>query len=416
MDLTEKKRPLLDELKKGKWPSFVTEIEKSAATKPSAESLLDLVERSYEENRVHWKHGGIVGVRGYGGGVIGRYTDLPEEFPNLAEFHTLRVNQPSGWFYTSDALRTLCDIWEKHGSGLTNMHGATGDAILLGTTTDHLQDCFNDLSDAGFDLGGSGSNLRTPSACVGPARCEYACFDTLDLCHHVTNAYQDELHRPMWPYKFKIKISGCPNDCTASIARADLAIIGTWRDAIQVNQEAVKEYADNGFPIKEVLHKCPTKCIAFDADKKEINIDNENCTRCMHCISAMPKALHVGKEKGATLLLGGKATIVQSAFLGWVIKPFIKLDKEDGYQELHDILEKIWDWWDEHAKVRERIGELIYRKGMGAFLKATGLEPAPQMVKHPRENPYFFWYPEDFAAEKELKEAGKQVAGTEVAE
>jgi len=416
MDLTEKKRPLLDELKKGKWPSFVTEMEKSAAKKPETEELLDLVERSFEEKRVHWKHGGIVGVRGYGGGVIGRYTDLPEEFPKLTEFHTVRVNQPSGWFYNSDAIRSLCDIWEKHGSGLTNMHGATGDAILLGTTTEHLQSCFNDLSDAGFDLGGSGSNLRTPSTCCGPARCEYACFDTLDLCHHITNTYQDELHRPMWPYKFKIKISGCPNDCTASIARSDLAIIGTWRDAIRVNQEAVKEYAEKGFDIQGVISKCPTGCIAFDGEKKEINIDNENCTRCMHCISAMPKALRVGKEKGATLLLGGKATIVQSAFLGWVIKPFIKLDKEDGYQELHDLLEKIWEWWDENAKVRERIGELIYRKGMGEFLKATELEPVPQMVNHPRENPYFFWYPEDFAAEKEANEAGKQVAGSEVSE
>jgi sulfite reductase alpha subunit len=130
----------------------------------------------------------------------------------------------------------------------------------------------------------------------------------------------------------------------------------------------------------------------------------------------MPKALRVGKEKGATLLLGGKATIVQSAFLSWVIKPFIKLDKEDGYQELHDILERIWDWWDENAKVRERVGELIYRKGMGEFLKATGLEPVPQMVHHPRANPYFFWYPEDFAAEKEASEAGKEVAGSEVSE
>jgi len=415
--LTEKKRPLLDELKKGKWPSFVTEMEKSAATKPAVNTLLNLVERSFEEKRVHWKHGGIVGVRGYGGGVIGRYCDLPEEYPEVAEFHTIRVNQPSGWFYDSKAIRSLCDVWEKHGSGLTNMHGATGDAILLGTTTPHLQDCFNDLSDAGFDLGGSGSNLRTPSACCGPARCEYACFDTLDLCHHVTNKYQNELHRPMWPYKFKIKISGCPNDCTSSIARADLSIIGTWRDRIRVNQKAVAEYVDGGLPIKSaVLDYCPTKCISFDKEKKEINIDNENCTRCMHCISVMPKALRVGKEKGATLLLGGKATIVQSAFLGWVIKPFIKLDKEDGYQELHDLLEKIWEWWDENAKVRERIGELIYRKGMGEFLKATDLEPVPQMVHHPRANPYFFWYPEDFAAEKEAKEAKKEVAGSEVSE
>jgi sulfite reductase alpha subunit len=28
------------------------------------------------------------------------------------------------------------------------------------------------------DLGGSGSNLRTPADCIGQARCEYACYDT----------------------------------------------------------------------------------------------------------------------------------------------------------------------------------------------------------------------------------------------
>lgn len=116
----------------------------------------------------------------------------------------------------------------------------------------------------------------------------------------------------------------------------------------------------------------------------------------MHCINAMPKALHVGQEKGATIMLGGKATIVQSAFLSWVIIPFMKLDKEDDYQNLKDFLELVWEWWDENAKVRERLGELIYRKGMAAFLKAVELDPIPQMVNHPRENPYYFWYPEDF--------------------
>ena len=75
--MTEKRRPLVDELKKGKFPSFVKEIEKSAAKNEAANQLLDLLERSYEDKRVHWKHGGIVGVRGYGGGVIGRYSDSP---------------------------------------------------------------------------------------------------------------------------------------------------------------------------------------------------------------------------------------------------------------------------------------------------------------------------------------------------
>ncbi|HPI16010.1 MAG TPA: sulfite reductase, dissimilatory-type subunit alpha, partial [Spirochaetota bacterium] len=115
--------PLLDELEKGPWPSFVKEIKRSAGKSPKAKDLLGVVEQSYKDKITHWKHGGIVGVTGYGGGVIGRYTDIPEKFPNAEQMHTIRVNHPSGWFYTTKALRTVCDIWEKHGSGLTNMHG-----------------------------------------------------------------------------------------------------------------------------------------------------------------------------------------------------------------------------------------------------------------------------------------------------
>ncbi len=156
--------PLLDDLEQGPWPSFVTEIKRAAAKKEMARDLLRQLERSYRDRIGHWKHGGIVGVKGYGGGVIGRYSDLPEEFPAVAEFHTLRVNQPSGWFYNTKKLRELCDVWDKHGSGLTNMHGATGDIILLGTQTAELQPCFDDLAEIGFDLGGSGSTCARRAA------------------------------------------------------------------------------------------------------------------------------------------------------------------------------------------------------------------------------------------------------------
>jgi len=392
--MTQHKTPLLDELEKGPWPSFVKEMKKAAEKDESAKDLLGLLERSYEDKMGHWKHGGIVGVRGYGGGVIGRYTNLPEEFPGVTEFHTIRVNQPSGWFYDTKALRTICDIWEKRGSGLTNLHGSTGDIILLGTQTEHLQPCFDELSDHGFDLGGSGSDLRTPSTCVGPARCEYACFDTLALCHDLTMTYQDELHRPMWPYKFKIKIAGCPNDCVASIARSDFSVIGTWRDSLRIDHSEVKKYAANGMDIKgEVIDHCPTKCLEYDEESQELQFKAEDCTRCMHCINKMPKALRVGSEKGATILIGGKATILQSAFLSWVIVPFMKI--EPPYTEVKELLEKIWEWWDENGKMRERVGELIYRKGMGEFLRAVGLPPVPQMVYQPRANPYIFWQPEE---------------------
>lgn len=388
------KTPLLDELEKGPWPSFVTEMKKAAAKKPAAADLMRQLEQSYVDKKGHWKHGGIVGVKGYGGGVIGRYSDSPEQFPGIAEFHTFRLNQPSGWFYTTEALRKICDIWEKHGSGLTNFHGSTGDVILLGTTTEHIQPAFDEFSDAGFDLGGSGSDLRTPSCCVGKARCEFACIDTMDICHDLTNEFQDELHRPMWPYKFKVKISGCANDCVASIARADCSVIGTWRDTLTIDAEAVKEYVRAGMDIKtEICDRCPTRALEWDAAAMELKLKAEDCVRCMHCINTMPKALSPGKERGATILLGGKATILQSAFLSWVIVPFMKM--EPPYAEIKDLLRRIWEWWDEHGKTRERIGELIYRKGMGTFLREVGLEPSPQMVFRPRANPYVFWQPDE---------------------
>jgi sulfite reductase alpha subunit len=393
--------PLLDELDKGPWPSFVRQIKEMAEEgKPQCQQLLQLLERSYEEKVGHWKHGGIVGVLGYGGGVIGRYSDLQEEFPDIAHFHTLRVNQPSGWFYTSEALRQICDIWDEHGSGLTNMHGSTGDIILLGTSTDQLEPTFQKLTEIDFDLGGSGSDVRTPSCCVGPARCEWACYDTLDICYDITQSFQDELHRPAFPYKWKFKFAGCPNDCVASIARADMSVIGTWRDQIKIDQDEVRAYAEGGMNVeRDVVGLCPTKCMEWTGT--ELVIDDENCVKCMHCINAMPKALRPGDDRGATILVGAKAPIVEGAQLSSVVVPFMKL--EPPYEELKDLAERIWEFWGEHGKNRERVGELMKRVGLGNFMEAIELEPVPEMIAHPRENPYVF-YEEYFEAEEEGEE------------
>ncbi len=382
--------PLLDDLEKGPWPSFVKEMKRAALKSPAAKDLLGLVELSYKDRVTHWKHGGIVGVTGYGGGVIGRYSDVPEKFPNAEQFHTIRVNHPSGWFYNTQSLRKICDLWEKYGSGLTNFHGSTGDIILLGTRTENIQKFFDELIEIGFDLGGSGSVLRTPTGCVGPARCEWACFDSLDLVYDLTQTFQDQLHRPRWPYKFKIKASACPNDCVAAIARADFTIIGAWKDSIRIDQKEVKEYAAKGMDIKGLIaDRCPGGALTWDEKKGELSVKPEDCTRCMHCINKMTKAIRPGTEKGASILIGGKAPIQKGAFLSWMLVPFIKI--EPPYTEIKDLLEKIWDWWDEHGRNRERIAETIARMGFKVFLKAVGLKPLAQMVKHPRSNPFIFF-------------------------
>jgi sulfite reductase alpha subunit len=385
------KTELLDELEKGPWPSFVREIKQACESSDSPKDLLGQLELSYHQRVGHWKHGGIVGVLGYGGGVIGRYSDVPEQFPKVAHFHTMRVNHPAGWFYNSQALRTICDIWERHGSGLTNMHGSTGDIILLGTTTDQLEATFQELTHAGFDLGGSGSAVRTPNCCVGMGRCEWACFDSMKLCYDITQNYQDELHRPAFAYKFKFKFSACPNDCAASIARADLSVIGTWKDEIQQDDAEIANYVAAGVDIqKDVCALCPSKCMSFDG--QELTIENSECVHCMHCINVLPKALRPGKERGAVILLGSKAPIMQGALLSSVLVPFVPAD--ELFETLKELVQRIWDFWDEYGTNRERVGELIQRVGLPAFLDGIGLDPVPEMVSAPRDNPYIFYQTE----------------------
>ncbi len=409
--------PQLDQLESGPWPSFVSDIKQEAASRAKnpnkvsyqipvecPEDLLGVLELSYMEKETHWKHGGIVGVFGYGGGVIGRYCDQPEKFPGVAHFHTVRVNQPSAKDYSTKFLRQICDIWDMRGSGITNMHGSTGDIVLLGTQTPQLEEIFHELTHKmGTDLGGSGANLRTPEACLGTSRCEYACYDTQDICNQLTHDYQDELHRPAFPYKFKFKFDGCPNGCVAAIARSDFALIGTWKDDIKIDQSAVKAYvggeikpnagAHSGrdwgkFDIQaEIVDRCPTKCMKWDGAK--LSIDNKECTRCMHCINAMPRALHIGNERGASILVGAKAPVLDGAQMASLLVPFVEV--KAPYDEVKEVIEKIWDWWMEEGKNRERLGETIKRLSFQKLLEVTEIPAQAVHVQEPRHNPYIFF-------------------------
>ena len=210
----------------------------------------------------------------------------------------------------------------------------------------------------------------------------------MKLCYDLTMAYQDEMHRPGFPYKFKFKASGCPNDCVASIARADLSIIGTWKDEIRKDDAEVANYAASGVDIqKDVCDHCPTKCMNWEG--KTLTIQNQECVRCMHCINVLPKALRPGKERGAVLLIGAKAPIVQGALLSSVLVPFVP--EEELFDTIKELVSRIWEFWDEYGKNRERIGELIQRVGMANFLDAIGLDPVPEMVSAPRDNPFIFF-------------------------
>jgi len=414
---------LLDDLEDGPWPSFVKGLKRLATSddKPYADMMTDLLgqlEHSYETRRGYWK-GGTVSVFGYGGGIIPRFSEVAEDYPESSEFHTLRVQPPAGMHYDTKVLRDLCDIWERHGSGLIAFHGQSGDIMFQGCTTENTQKAFDELNEIGFDLGGAGPALRTSMSCVGHARCEQSCYDEVRAHRTVINAFLDEMHRPALPYKFKFKFSGCANDCVNAIHRADFAVIGTWRDDMKVDQDEVKAYIDKvgrKYMIDNVITRCPTNALSLN-DDDTLDVDNKSCVRCMHCINVMTKALSPGDDRGISILIGGKRSLKIGDLMGTVVVPFMKLETDEDFEELEELCEKVIDFFAENALEHERVGETIDRIGLHNFLEGVGIDIDLNMVNHPRTNSYVRTDNFDEEAEKwRQKQAAKsdgQVAAAE---
>jgi len=407
--------PMLDQLEGGPWPSFVTGLKRLAKDKDYMVDLMGQLETSYQTKKGYWK-GGTIGVYGYGGGVIPRFTELKNDqgepvYPDAAEFHTLRVMPPAGMHYNTAVLRKMCDIWEEHGSGLIAFHGQSGDIMFQGAKSDKVQDAFDALNELGFDLGGAGPAVRTSMSCVGAARCEQSCFDEARAHRQVINTFLDDIHRPALPYKFKFKFSGCSNDCMNSIQRSDMAVIGTWRDNMRTDEALARKWFEkHGMDelVNNVVTRCPTKTITLKqvkpgeaepavgehvsrvklSDTHALEIDNKNCVRCMHCINVMTGALAHGTDTGATILIGGKRTLKIGDLMGTVIVPFMPLKTDEDFEALVDLGQRTIDFFAENALEHERTGEMIERIGLVNFLEGIGVDVDPNMVATPRTNPY----------------------------
>ena len=387
--------PMLDELETGPWPSFISGFKRLRDDHPDARinglanGLLGQLEHSYETRKGYWK-GGTVSVFGYGGGVIPRFSEVADAFPESKEFHTMRIQPTPGNYYTTDMLNQLGESWEKYGSGLQTFHGQTGNIMFIGTTTEGTQKFFDEINDYGWDMGGAGPCVRTAMSCVGAARCEMSNTNEHAAQRWLVNNFTDDVHRPALPYKFKFKISGCPNDCQNAIERADFAVIGTWRDDMRVDQAEFKKYVEakgRQYIIDNVITRCPTQALGLN-DDDTIAVDNRNCVRCMHCINVMPKALRPGTDKGVTILVGGKRTLKIGDLMGTVIVPFRKLDTREDYEEMVELAEEIIDFWAENGLEHERCGEMIERIGLVNFLEGIDVEVDPNMVSSTRQSSY----------------------------
>jgi len=417
MATNQHETPMLDELENGPWPSFITGIKRLRDEHPDerinnvTNDLLGQLEHSYETRKGYWK-GGTMSVFGYGAGIIPRFSEVEKAFPASKEFHTLRIQPPPGNHYSTDMLRQLANSWEKSGSGLVTFHGQTGNIMFIGASSASTQVFFDEINDYGWDLGGAGPDVRTGMSCVGAARCEQSCVDEQKAHRLLQNNFTDDVHRPALPYKFKFKISGCPNDCQNSIERSDFSVIGTWRDEMKVDQEAFKGYMNTKgreYIIDNVISRCPTDALALN-DDDSLNVNNRDCVRCMHCLNVMPKALSPGDDKGVIISMGGKRTLKIGDLMGTVIIPFKKLETEEDWEGMVELAEEVIDFWAENGLEHERCGEMIERIGLANFLEGIGVDVDPNMINSPRQSSYVRMDDWDEQAEKWFERQAEKAA------
>jgi NAD(P)H-nitrite reductase large subunit len=134
------------------------------------------------------------------------------------ETYAIKVHMPGG-FTTPEALRTVADVAERHGIPSVKITNAQRIA-LIGIPEEKIDAVRSDLGD--LEDGATGLCIRYVKMCPGATWCKRGQQVTYDIGMEMDKKY----HRLQVPWKFKMAVSGCVNDCTEVCIR-DLGLIGT---------------------------------------------------------------------------------------------------------------------------------------------------------------------------------------------
>lgn len=381
--------PLTDELGRGPWPSHTTELKKTKYP-------MMMYEDALKNRTTQWGYGGYVSLPGVAAGVLVRASARPE-ITKGSNF--VRIMDPCGNFFKTSAMRKLCEIADKYAYGLLHLLSTGGDLEMLGIPTENLKAAVQEINALGFDVGSTGDDLRTSEECIGPAKCDLALYDTLGFRQAWYNRFLDDVQYPRFPHKVKMKFTGCPNDCVRGCQKADIFVCGIFRDLPKVDEAKLDAWLKKGNRITDIVARCPGNAMVWDG--KKLTIDGDSCLRCMYCINRV-SGIRPGDDRGVAILVGGKMRGKYGPMLARVLVPFVKAVPPD-YKEIFDLLERITEVYDEHARKKERLGDFIYRVGWDRFMKWCDIEPTPYHLAEPRTNLFIHWDKNEIKDEREAR-------------
>ncbi len=140
------------------------------------------------------------------------------------ETYAIAPHIPGGIITNFDLLRKLADVADKYGVKAIKLTSAERFA-MVGLKADDLDEVWKEL---GLVPGAAiGLCVRSIKICPGTTFCRIGMQDAMGVGLKLDEKY----HGMELPFKFKIGVSGCPNNCSESSIK-DLGLVGMakgWR-------------------------------------------------------------------------------------------------------------------------------------------------------------------------------------------
>jgi sulfite reductase beta subunit len=286
---------------------------------------------------------------------------------------TVRVASPR--LISTDFIRDLCDIAEKHCGGhlrFTTRHNVE----FMVDNEAAVKPLMDELKSKHYMIGGIGPHISNIVHTQGWVHCHSAATDASGL----VKAIMDDLHEyfttKTTPNRVRIAVACCVNMCGA-VHCSDIALVGVHKTPPRINHDTLKNMCE----VPSTIASCPTSAISPDPGKKSVKIKLEKCMYCGNCYSVCPSMpISDAKNDGIAIVVGGKvANLRHDPMFSKLAIPWIP-NNPPRWPEVTDAVRHILDCYIKGAKKHERVGEWIERIGWEMFFKETGLKFTTQHI------------------------------------
>jgi anaerobic sulfite reductase subunit C len=249
--------------------------------------------------------------------------------------------------FTPEQMRKIAGVAQKFGRG--EIHLSTRQGVEIHSVQKmYLNSARKELESTGIVMGACGPTVRTIAACPGNATCKRGIIETKEVARRLDETY----FRQEMPYKFKISVTGCPNNC-ANATENDVGIMGGVEPRWQKS-----ECYDCG----ACVYACPVGAISVGDG--EYVVDRAKCINCGTCAFNCPNAAWTAAKRGYMLWIGG--AMGKWPRLATRI-PGVIPSKEK--ETLFSIIERIIVYYRANGQERERFGHMLDRIGVEAVIE-----------------------------------------------